>query len=212
MARIAVCIPSYGSVEEKFWIAFTRMVNEMHHQDNEFIILSLAGQPTDYIRNCLVSEALNRDCDYVWFIDSDMIPSFGIFNCLFHMYKDISSALCFQRERPHYPAVRVKETGILLDIPENKIIQVEGIGLACCIISTEVFKKIEQPWFKFEMREGKRIGEDIYFCEKARKAGFEIFVHTGVTCAHYGTEVTLENYLYYKDLLNLGKEHGKESC
>ena len=50
-----------------------------------------------------------------------------------------------------------------------------------------MFEKLEQSYFVFEFNddgtETKR-SEDLYFCDKAHEAGFEIYADTSVICQH----------------------------
>ena len=52
------------------------------------------------------------------------------------------------------------------------------------------------PWFEFLDRKG----EDFYFCEKAREAGFMVFVNLDVKCTHIGPiAITEGHFQYMKD-------------
>jgi hypothetical protein len=45
------------------------------------------------------------------------------------------------------------------------------------MIKTEVFAKLEEPYFYFEqLPDNKILGEDIYFCIKAKDVGIETWV------------------------------------
>jgi GT2 family glycosyltransferase len=57
--------------------------------------------------------------------------------------------------------------------------------LSCCLIAREVFEAVERPWFQFRVRaDGHQTGEDVFFCERAAKAGFKPLAHPGVLCSH----------------------------
>jgi GT2 family glycosyltransferase len=55
------------------------------------------------------------------------------------------------------------------------------------MIRRRVFEKLDPPYFKYVYDEmGKlKLGQDFYFCQKAREAGFRIYVHTGILTSHY---------------------------
>ena len=60
---------------------------------------------------------------------------------------------------------------------------VDKVGFGAVLIKMSVFDKIQQPYFVME----GELGEDYYFCAKAKKAGFDIWVDTGSVVAHAGT-------------------------
>lgn len=83
---------------------------------------------------------------------------------------------------------KTNETGLIFQgkeylklkpIPDGSIIKVDGIGMGLTFIRREVFEALEYPYFKFE-----RYGEDLYFCRKASKAGFSIYVDTSIWGEH----------------------------
>ena len=59
------------------------------------------------------------------------------------------------------------------------------MGFGAVLIKAEVLKAIPRPWF-FGM-EGT--GEDVSFCYKARKAGFEVWMDTSIKLGHLGAQV-----------------------
>jgi GT2 family glycosyltransferase len=81
----------------------------------------------------------------------------------------------------------------IMEIPENKLVSVDATGMHCILIRREVFEKIERPYFFYDST-----SEDMNFCKKAIKAGFEILVDTGITCGHLSAEpigqATFERY------------------
>ena len=49
------------------------------------------------------------------------------------------------------------------------------IPTGCLLIRMRVFDKIPKPWFSTRIEGEKIQGEDYYFCDRAREAGFEIW-------------------------------------
>jgi ubiquinone/menaquinone biosynthesis C-methylase UbiE len=176
-----------------------------------------ASTIVDKARNDLVKMALKDNCDYVFFIDSDTLIPQGALNALLKMNVDIASGLYFAKGKPYLPVARIKEGErhfFLEDFEYNQIYEVQGVGMGCCLIKTEVFKKLEFPYFKLEWRkhEGKdyQIAEDLYFCDEAIKAGFKVHLNTGVVCNHFGIEVGPEHFQPYKAQIKLDKEDREE--
>ncbi|GAI66965.1 unnamed protein product, partial [marine sediment metagenome] len=59
------------------------------------------------------------------------------------------------------------------------LVKIGGAGAGFLLVKREVFEKIPYPWFSFE-----RGGEDLYFCDKARRHGFEIWADMSVLLGH----------------------------
>jgi len=135
---------------------------------------------------------------------------------LIDMNLDIVSGLYFTKGIPHLPVARIKDKEndidhrFLEDFEFGKVMKVAGAGCGCMLIKADVFKTLEYPYFKFEWkkRKGKmvQLAEDLYFCDKAKKAGYDTYLNTGIVCGHFGAEVGLSHFLIYKEQLLLDKE------
>lgn len=63
-------------------------------------------------------------------------------------------------------------------------------GFGCVLLSREVLESIGFPWFREDYGDQwnrNAITEDIYFCDRARRAGFDIWCEPSVVCGHYKT-------------------------
>jgi len=203
--KVVICVPVYRNIPEVFFINFIYSIQELYKSDKYDVeVLPVAGQPIDKNRNTLVKFALEKKPDYILFIDSDQVFLPAMLDCLISLNQDVVSALCFQRHRPHDPAIRVGGK-VLKDFNEGDIIEVDQVGMAMILIRSEVFRKIPYPWFKNEWRvkDGNDYlhMEDLYFSDLLKKYGYKIYVHTGVISDHFGTEVSIDNFKYYKELL-----------
>ncbi|MDP6460053.1 MAG: hypothetical protein QF829_04605, partial [Candidatus Hydrothermarchaeota archaeon] len=75
----------------------------------------------------------------------------------------------------------------------GKLFRVDAVGMGCCLIKAEVFRSIAQPWFVYDVKRNR--GEDIYFCEKVKEAGYDIWVDPEVLPVHLGvSEVGIEHF------------------
>jgi hypothetical protein len=158
-------------------------------------------------RNMIVEHALAINATYIWFIDSDVVvPPYAGQRLGYaldtrgpKLYPDSKIAVCggiyMSKEELTTPVVYKKNgQGATWDWKLNEIFEVESIGTGCMMIATEVFKHLEKPYFKtvegyVQLEDGKvgcqKMTDDIYFCEKVKKAGFNILAHGGVLCGHY---------------------------
>lgn len=147
----------------------------------------------DVSRNMIVEHALEIGYDYILWVDSDMILPKDTLLKLMERDKDIVSGVysykllntenCVAKrfiatEEDTYEDIPIKE------IQQHKgLIEVDGVGFGCVLTKASVFENMEKPYFKYEAD----MGEDIYFCRKAQKAGHQIWLDTDILCGHIGS-------------------------
>lgn len=216
--KLGICVPLYNVVPASFFVNFINRIHELYEQNKfDVQIYMRASTIVDKARNELVNMALKDNCDYVLFIDSDMLIPGGAVDKLIEMNVDIASGLYFAKGKPYLPVARIKEGDkhfFLEDFEFNQIMKVQGVGMGCCLIKTKVFKDLEFPYFKLEWRETDgikyQIAEDLYFCDEAVKKGYDIHLNTGVLCEHFGTEVNASHFMIYKEQLKIDKHDREE--
>jgi len=224
--KLGICVPMYTVVPASFVVNFIHRLTELHTNGRNYEVKIYIEQSTviDRARNTLTKRALDDGCDYIMFIDADMILPPNTIDELIDMNLPIVSGLYFTKGKPYLPVARIKKNEddidhkFLEDFEFNEVIKVAGVGLGCCLIKAEVFNSIEYPYFKFEWQEIKgklhQIAEDLYFCDKVKKSGYDTYLNTGIVCGHFGTEVDASHFLMYKEQLKLDKQDREEviSC
>ena len=157
-----------------------------------------------YARERLGDAALGSGAEYLFMIDDDMLAPDDLFFKLAAHDKDIVAALAFTRNPDHKPVIYQEISGydpvsncsfslpkFVLNYPRNVLVQCDAVGFGAVLIKTEVLKKVPKPWF-FGM---ESTGEDVSFCYKARKAGFEVWMDTSIKLGHLGAHaVVTEEY------------------
>lgn len=147
----------------------------------------------DMARNAVCQSALESNADYVLFIDDDMVFNPDLLLRLLDHDKDVVSAWCYQRGEPHDPVCFewVKDSNgyvPMRNAANTGLRKVDAVGFGAVLIKTSVLKGMKKPWFKFE-----RFGEDIGFCDEARKAGFEVYCDTDLEIGHLAGRVEINN-------------------
>jgi len=122
------------------------------------------------------------DEDYVFSVDSDILISKKSLKKLIKSDKDIISALIWNNKKKTAPNImkfdkRTDRGNKYVHIRdfEKGIFQVDVTG-ACYLLKSKVSKNIKYSWH-FQ-------GEDIGFCENAKKSGFEVWTNTSIECNH----------------------------
>jgi len=177
--KLAILVPCRESMYSLFTSALVELVKtttisgiDVHVLYNQSTIL-LAQ------REKLAQQALEIKADYALWLDSDMLfPSTTAMRLMRHN-KDIVCCNYMKRNQPlstvAYPNRGDWDNWLPLEY-EEKLQEVEGIGMGCVMMKTEILKNINPPYFSFEYKDGEWHGEDFYFEKKLRDAGHKIYV------------------------------------
>lgn len=85
------------------------------------------------------------------------------------------------------------------ELPENDVFPVQATGAAFLLAHRDALTRVASgwgndrdtlwPWFRESSLQGRRVGEDLTFCMRARSAGIPIYVHTGVQVGHIKSQM-----------------------
>lgn len=141
------------------------------------------------MRAGLAKDAVKDGIDYLLFVDSDMrFPKDAIMALLARCLNGdpIVGAAYAQRKAPCKPTAMSPdgewvftkphryEGGELLEEGSTGLELVDFCGAGLLMISTKVFKALPEPWYSLTWvpHLESHLGEDLYFCRKAREYGF----------------------------------------
>jgi len=154
-----------------------------------------SGYPIDISRDHLVREALKDNVDYVFFLDTDVLPPHDVLVHLLGWQLPIVSAVYWSKARLPC-AYKLKEDGRHVEsispssLAQQRMMEVDAVGTGCLLIDARIFKKIPSPWFKWDMlpwtskEEVPGHSEDINFCLKAKEYGYPTFLDAAMRCKH----------------------------
>ena len=143
----------------------------------------------------LARQALEEKADYLLWLDSDMRFPRETIGHLMLRDKPIVAANYATRRMPVKPVAMMDnngEIGRVYTAPDSEGLQpVDYIGMGVMMVKREVFEKVEAPWFAipYSTVGNHYIGEDVFFCSKAREAGYEVLVDHDLShqVKHIGT-------------------------
>lgn len=124
-------------------------------------------------RNQCVGAAQIMKATHLLFLDSDMVFPPDTLKRLLSHDKDIVGASYSKRVEPFHP-LTVTEEGELTYITAG-LRRVKLLPTGCMLIRLRVFEALSKPFFNLVTEGDQLRGEDYYFCEQARAAGFEIW-------------------------------------
>lgn len=193
---MAIAVPSTDMVHANFAQTLAAMAYWCGLHKAPIILVSQKGSMIPKSRNDLVAESRHYQASHILFLDSDMTFPPHLPAALAKHDKDIVGATYARRCEPHDNLVT----------PLNRqpmqiasgLVKVDSLPTGCLLIKAEVFDKLQKPYFRFvpipegETRNGiegpSMIGEDVYFCESARAAGFDVWLDVDMShdVTHWG--------------------------
>ena len=161
-----------------FYASFLGLQRPDH--DNVLAVLA-RGSGIAENRNHITNEALAKGADWVLYLDDDHLLRPDTLMKLLAANKDIISAHYTQRQPPFNPVLMEAElpSGAFiykqLNPQEKGIISVAAAGAGCLLVKRKVLEALEPPYWTLGQLHPASWGDDLHFCSRVRKAGFEIF-------------------------------------
>jgi hypothetical protein len=169
---------------------FPVCVSQLRHPPNTFIDWALSTD-VPKARNTLVERSLERGSEWILFLDDDHVFPPSLLMRLLEHEQPIVSSLYLARAMPFAPVAfsHLDEEGLyhavkLADLPGEGLLKVRAVGTSGMLIRSEVFRAIDPPWFVYGREESWNASEDIVFCEKARDAGFDVYLDLEAQLGH----------------------------
>ncbi len=140
-------------------------------------------------RTWLVNEAKKNGATHILFVDSDMVFPANTLNTLLSHGKEIIGVEYPKRE---FPIKILCEP--LEERSETEIYKVKHTGTGLLLIDLTVFDKLEGSWFNFgrDSQGALALGEDVWFCNTARDAGYDVWVDPTIQVGHIGEFIFLK--------------------
>lgn len=137
--------------------------------------------------NSLVSQMLGGPYQWLWLIGDDHTFEPDVVVRLLEHDVDVVVPHCLKRYPPWMPVVFSErdEEGFYVpaDLPESGLTEIHAAGSAGMLIRRTVLETLDEPWFQ-PAPGASGLNEDLYFCEKVREAGFDIYCDPAVPLGH----------------------------
>lgn len=207
--RIGLGFSNRYGVSPNWCMVFANIARLVRH---ELILAHDTHFALDVSRNTVVNNILAYNPDYVFLMDTDIFPMklvggawelfYDVVNFMVEQYgrHDVVGVYHYSK-RGHPNVYRFTKKKKFMDFEywEYEPVQLElgsglhrvdAMGLGLVMFKPEVFVKVQYPWFRIvhlydpEKRESFTMGEDLYFFNKAREAGVQVYVTTDVLALH----------------------------
>lgn len=181
MLKVGIGIATAGTIKDKTLLSLSKiMINSPYN----LTLIVKSGSIISENRTNIVRQAQRERCDYLLFVDSDMYFETDILKELMDSGKEIIGVDSKYKELPLKSTVR----GELQD----SLFKCDGVGTGLMLIKMSVFDIIDLPYFYIEMNDygAVKTSEDYWFCNQAKKKGYDIWCDPQVKVKHIG------EYLY----------------
>lgn len=188
--KVAICVPS-GDGKIQLETMNSILANIMETPHAHTMMFSQTGCYVHQNREDMVRRAIDDfECDYIFFVDTDMIFEGATLSHLLSLDKDVVGVPYNRRKLPAESTVKLlgpNDTPVEGKVP-SKLFKAYAVATGCMLIKREVFANLPHPWFFFAHAEDGTltIGEDIWFCKRVREAGFDVWADPTVPIKHLG--------------------------
>jgi hypothetical protein len=191
---VLICMPSYrGMVHEFTQRCLDALVQYTKSRGYTLALTRPSGALIHKSRNHAIEVALGDvPAKWVMFIDSDMAFDADALERLLKRGRDIVSGLCVKRTPPYAPIPRTFDREREVFVPLSGLDKggmrddAEMLGTGFLLVNTDVFRKLEPPWFACPPYKDQTMGEDFYFCVKAAEAGYKLWTDADLIIGHLG--------------------------
>lgn len=187
--RIFIAIPNGGNIVPEL---ASLLIKWSHDPKWELQVYMPKGLfPLSNARNHCVQKFLEGNCDYLFWIDDDIIPPINCLEKFLTADKDIIGAVAFAMKYENGCAFPYPVT-LRYDSEKNYVVHYgEGIeeydatGGACVMFKRKVYEEIECPYEFHYYRNGTlKLTCDFDIFQKAQKLGFKLFIDNSLICDH----------------------------
>ncbi len=154
-------------------------------------------------RNRIVKDAISLGCEYLFFVDDDLVVPQDALQKLYALNLDIVGGW-YPKKTPipeSATMISVPGSASMQPVPHNTtgVIEVDwALTGGCTLIKMDVFKRIPYPWY-LTTAQGT---EDTYFSARCREVGIKQYLDTSIKCGHVD-KATGDEYTF--DGINRGK-------
>jgi hypothetical protein len=192
--KIAILVPTRDLAHSHFSYSLTQMVKFSTQMGLDVYTFFDSSTVLLNQRNNLVNMGKELGADYFLWLDSDMIfPTTTLTRLLSHN-KDIVGCNYMKRSLPIKPTAYLDTTDWNTHLPldtTNDLVEVEAMGMGCVLTKSEVFTKLEKPYFKFtyDVDTDDYLGEDFNLFKELKEHNYKVYVDTTLSkeIKHLGT-------------------------
>ena len=195
--KLLIAIPTYDYMHFQFVECLTKLIRRLDEDGVDYEVDFQGGTLVYVGRDRLAKKAIDKGFTHMLWLDSDMIFTEELLDCLMFSGKPFVTGIAHGRRPPHMSCL-FKEIWPQVDRWEghdypSSTFKVKGCGFACVLIETKIIEMVytRNGTAFFPMRE---LGEDLAFCKRAADCGCEIWAESTVQLGHIGHITVYPDY------------------
>lgn len=204
--KILIAVPTFENIFPDTFKSIYDLDVTGHDVSFEYV----RGYDCATARNKIADMAMKTESDYVLMVDNDVVlPKDALQHLLddphmvtlgYYAHRDADNiyrgrtCICKLTDESgkayyNYPLESEYTADEMKNLREsgNVKVRIHGGGMGCALIRTDVFVRTPYPWFdwvNYADTNRNMLTEDLFFCERCKKASIPIYTDTRVGCGH----------------------------
>ena len=191
-----IVVPTRGTIPARAVENWMGMMTPMNQKCIRMFISGMeVGAAYERAIETLIGHPDLSKWKYVLTLEEDNLPPPDGLLRLYESIGDYAAVggLYWTKGEGGQPMIYGDPSGILSFIPQvpriDQVQECNGLGMGFTLFKMDVFRAIERPWFRTAQdwtpeKGGQMYTQDLYFFEKARRAGYRVACDTRVKVGH----------------------------
>jgi len=192
--KVAFAVTSFGDVPFEAYHSHIQCLCDWTKRHDIVMAMSYGSTLLSAREDCL-RIATEQKCDYILYVDSDVVLPLNALDSLLSCGVDLASGLCIRRGPPFDGIAWIKIKGEMkqpvFDPKQPGVYSVEWVGGGIALFKMSVFDRLEKPYFRHVFENGTQWYEDVYLCKKMREKDMTIVVDSRVQSGHVCRPLTV---------------------
>lgn len=192
--KLAVCIPVRDVLHSAHAMCLAEMMKLNTQNEIDTHIFMDASTILLTQRERLATAALEFGAEYTLWLDSDITFPSSVALRLMNHNESVVACNYIRRQLPAkgvaYEIIGDWQNPLPFEMYDD-LVEVQGVGMGCMLMKTEIFTQIPKPWFEFgwSPESNDYLGEDMLLCQKIAAAGHTVKIDTVLSheLRHLGT-------------------------
>jgi len=204
---LAICLLIGGDVVYKDML---RVAFGLQKPSNTLFLFETKKPDVALSRNILAAQAIRDKCEWIFYLDMDVIPPLNVVPRLLQYNLPVVSGLYWRRYDTLDPCIYRLKDGIPVTYTAEELapygaglIEVEASGAGCLLIHSSVFEKLKPAVEEFDLLDpitkakllcwkfweyivhsNVNLSEDIVMASRIKGLGYKIHCDLSIRCGH----------------------------
>jgi hypothetical protein len=189
--KLLIAIPSYETMRVEFSRSLMALETRLNELKVWYEVKIIDGTLVHIARDRLATHAVNNEFTEVLWIDSDMVFSPEIYEDLSEHGKDFVCGNFISRHHPYVSCIfsKLLPPERIYDFGAGDLMRVAGCGFGCVWMKAQVLRDVLMNENGQAFIPDPKLGEDLAFCMRAKKAGYEIWCDPTARVGHVASVV-----------------------